>query len=365
MNPIKNIEIKNFKSIRHVKIDECRRINVFVGYPNVGKSNLIEALSLFSIDRPNLDFTSFVRVEEPTTLFFNGNVNEKIEIRLNEDNRFVASTDNDTLLFQRQLADKGASFDEMGPGVQQKIYDILNFTKTVKSNRIDNWDSIFTRQPRSVDFDKELGPGYLPDIKRYIFKKDVTPVTGKYDTLAVPYGANLFDIMYTRADIGGDLANLLEEYGLKLLYNATDKKFSILKDINKGVVFTIPYNLVADTLQRLFFYKVAIKSNKESILLFEEPEAHMFPPYISKFTADVIYDQGGNQFFMATHSPFVINDFMENLKKKDYSIYVTGYRKETGETMVRQLTDQELHEIYQFGTDLFLNLENYLFHEQQ
>ena len=78
-----------------------------------------------------------------------------------------------------------------------------------------------------------------------------------------------------------------------------------------------------------------------------------------------MYDNGGNQFFMATHSPFVINDFMENLKKEDYSIYVIGYKKETGETVVRRLTDEELHEIYQFGTDLYLNLENYLFHEQQ
>ena len=75
-------------------------------------------------------------------------------------------------------------------------------------------------------------------------------------------------------------------------------------------------------------------------------------------------DTGENQFFMATHSPFVINDFMENLKKDDFSIYVTGYRKDSGETVVRRLTDEELHEIYQYGIDLYLNLENFLFHEQ-
>jgi len=44
MNHIKNIEIKNFKSIRHQTIDDCRKVNVFIGYPNVGKSNIIEAL---------------------------------------------------------------------------------------------------------------------------------------------------------------------------------------------------------------------------------------------------------------------------------------------------------------------------------
>ena len=29
------------------------------------------------------------------------------------------------------------------------------------------------------------------------------------------------------------------------------------------------------------------------------------------------------------------------------------------------MTDEELHEIYQYGVDLFLNLENFLPHAQQ
>jgi hypothetical protein len=73
-----------------------------------------------------------------------------------------------------------------------------------------------------------------------------------------------------------------------------------------------------------------------------------------------MYDENDNQFFITTHNPFVINDFMENLKKDEYSIYTVGYSKETGETLIRRMTDEELHEIYQYGVDLFLNLENYL-----
>jgi len=57
MNQIKNIEIKNFKSIRHQTIDDCKRINVFIGYPNVGKSNILEGLSLISY-LSNYDQTS-------------------------------------------------------------------------------------------------------------------------------------------------------------------------------------------------------------------------------------------------------------------------------------------------------------------
>ena len=41
------LEIKNFKSIEHLDI-ECRRINVLIGEPNTGKSNILEALGLIS-----------------------------------------------------------------------------------------------------------------------------------------------------------------------------------------------------------------------------------------------------------------------------------------------------------------------------
>ena len=43
------IEIKNFKSVKHVVLKNCKRINLLIGKPNVGKSNILEALSAFSL----------------------------------------------------------------------------------------------------------------------------------------------------------------------------------------------------------------------------------------------------------------------------------------------------------------------------
>ncbi len=364
MNQIKNIEIKNFKSIRHVRIDDCRRINVFVGYPNTGKSNLLEALSLFSIDKPDADFSAFVRMGKLPTLFFDGNIKNDIEVRINGDDRIIGSLFEGELIFQWQLAGPGASFDKMAPGIQQPIKDILSFAKTSESNVVKRWDSIFTRRPRSADFIHDLGEGHISNIKKYSFQKDISYTSGNYDSLSAPNGTNLFNIIFSQPELESEVAGLFEEYGLKLKRDVIND-YSIEKNLKRNVVLTLPYELIADTLQRLIFYKAAIASNKEAILLFEEPEAHMFPPYISKFSADVMYDQKGNQFFINSHSPFVINDLMENLKKEDLSIYVVGYKKDTGETVLRKLTDEELHEIYQYGIDLYLNLENFLIHEQQ
>jgi AAA15 family ATPase/GTPase len=46
---IQNLYIENFKSIRSLELSNFKRINLFIGRPNVGKSNIIEALSLFSV----------------------------------------------------------------------------------------------------------------------------------------------------------------------------------------------------------------------------------------------------------------------------------------------------------------------------
>ena len=82
MNFINNIEIKNFKSIRHQKIEGCRKINVFIGYPNVGKSNILEALSLISYST-NIQFAplqNLCRYEKLIELFYDGDKKKDIEI---------------------------------------------------------------------------------------------------------------------------------------------------------------------------------------------------------------------------------------------------------------------------------------------
>ncbi|KAA6335511.1 DNA replication and repair protein RecF, partial [termite gut metagenome] len=71
---IKDVHITNFKSIKDIYLNDCRRINLFIGKPNVGKSNILEALSLFSL--PYLQYAKkkhirqFIRVENDSELFF-------------------------------------------------------------------------------------------------------------------------------------------------------------------------------------------------------------------------------------------------------------------------------------------------------
>ena len=84
MQKIDNIEIKNFKSIRHQKIEGCKRVNVFIGYPNTGKSNILEALNLYgvtNIESPSI--TDVLRLEDNPNIFFNGDIENVASIKIN------------------------------------------------------------------------------------------------------------------------------------------------------------------------------------------------------------------------------------------------------------------------------------------
>lgn len=365
MNLINNIEIKNFKSIRHIKIDDCRRINVFIGYPNTGKSNILEALSLFSIDQSNFNFPAYIRVENLTTLFHNGEIVNQAEVRINEKHRFVARFQNDHVLFEHQFEKVTGSFEradvlKLAPNdVSQFLLDLNQDLLTKTIFKLRGKDKVlFDYNEHSIGKENNLC-----NIRKYEFLKQVNYSTSGYSTLSYPNGNNIFNVISSNSELRDEVSELFKVNDLRFSYDKTAQEFKILKFIGNEI-FLIPYSLIADTLQRLIFYKAAILSNKETALLFEEPEAHMFPPYISKFTAEVMYDKNDNQFFINTHSPFVINDLMENMKVDELSIYVVGYKNETGETVIRKLSDKEFHEIYQYGIDLYLNLENFLMHEQ-
>jgi AAA15 family ATPase/GTPase len=53
------VEIKNFKSIKQTHFD-CERVNVLIGKPDVGKSNIFEALGLLNKSSLMSDHSGFL-----------------------------------------------------------------------------------------------------------------------------------------------------------------------------------------------------------------------------------------------------------------------------------------------------------------
>ena len=88
---IEHISIRNFKSIKELELENCKRINLLIGKPNTGKSNILEALSLLSMphiyyDKRYTKPTDFVRINDESDLFFNGDTTNDIHVEINRKN---------------------------------------------------------------------------------------------------------------------------------------------------------------------------------------------------------------------------------------------------------------------------------------
>lgn len=323
---IQNIAISNFKSIKDLKIDGCKKINIFAGKPNAGKSNILEAMGLFQfyIDKVRLEFHTYndlieynlrdiIRFNEITELFFEGNINDKINIKC--DNNFISF-----VFKNNDLQDLKSSLTfSAGKG---KIYD------------------------------------YYPNIKKYNFSIESKSITNtNLISLSKPHGENLGQIISSSPYIRNFVNHFLSQNNLKLLIERISNNLKIFKEYEDGTVFTLPYNMIADTLQRLIFYKTAIMSNNNSVLLFEEPEAHCFEPYILEFTNEVKFNENNNQFFMVTHSDFIIQEFLRDEESKnDLQIYLVN--NVDGKTEVKKLDRESNDDVYEYGMNVFFNFDS-------
>ncbi|MES2701056.1 MAG: AAA family ATPase [Bacteroidota bacterium] len=345
-NHIDHIEITNFKSIRHAKIEGCKRINVFIGYPNVGKSNILEAISTGAYLNKSYEvpFSQLVRLGNTAELFFDGATKNVVQINLSneiESQIEYISVNEFNLKFISQDPSTSNEGDKYFATIKQ-----VNF----KDKRV------------SATADSTNGKTTSLKIKSYHFEKKISSASEGGDVfLNSPGGENLASVLQFNKEFRKEVSDLFKEYNLKLTIDQETNSIKALKQLDDETIFLIPFYQMADTLQRLIFHKAAIMSNDNTVLLFEEPEAHMFPPYISNFTGDIIHDKIQNQYFISTHSPFVLNDLMEDAKQ-DLSIYAVGLKN--GETTIKRITDEEMHEIYQYGIDLFFNLEDYLKDDQ-
>lgn len=325
-NFISHIEINNFKSARQLEINNFSRINLFIGRPNVGKSNIIEALSLFSIpylkENTSKKLSTLIRLENESELFYNGDIERDAIIRTNE----------------------GAC--RLGYHPKEGLKIIVDFFSNSYHYTVDDKLNV------KGGFKSEW---FEPPIKKYVFKPDIKYKKSHSKYLIPPFGFNLLGIIENYEDLKQQVQRLFKEYNLEIAFDKGSQTIKVIQSDNDGI-FLIPYNSIADTLQRIIFYKASIASNNNSILLFEEPEAHSFPPYMSHLTQEMIYKKD-NQFFIATHSPFILNDLLEN-RRSELAVFVVNY--DNHETKVRRLSDSELYEAFQSGVDFFTNNESFV-----
>lgn len=336
MQIINDLYISNYKSIRELHL-ECSRINVFVGEPNVGKSNILEAIDLSFlpsmlninskvIPESDIDVKRYFRADDVANLFHLGDLSKPISVR-----------------------NSGLAFD-----IELKYLDTSPARFELKKS-----DGGF------VTIDNEFRPlstqYFGSPIKPYRYLSTVTrhDDLNFIDKLMPPFGNNLHKVIQYNKDLQDTFGNILADQGWELNVVINEKKMLIQRYISKGIIFTLPWEALADTLKIYFFYLAAIRHNNASVVTLEEPEVHSFPRFISSI-GDAIIETSERQFFIATHSPYLLTNLIENTPETDLSVFACSYDKEQSETKARKLTRDELSELLDFGVDIFFNINRYV-----
>ena len=304
---IKRLAIKSFKSIKSLEF-ECNRINVFIGPPNTGKSNILEALSYLSY---------FLRIESPQT--------RKLE-------DFVRFDHQDDLFYDNEISQPiNIKFDEYSLQIKYDQHLLDQLYKQEKKISLKDYSGPAFRYYKFVDMERFDSSG--PDF------------------LLPPHGLNLFFLLLTRKNLRELIIEILKPFDLTLGLRKNEFKIEVSKTID-GITISYPYKTISDTLKRLIFHIIAIETNSNSVLVFEEPEVHAFPYYTKFFAEKVALNKDKkNQYFFSTHNPYFLMPLLQ--KTKDVNVFATKWQN--FQTKLYLLNNEE---ILSFESDVFFNLDN-------
>lgn len=354
------LEIKNFKSIKNIKL-EFSRINVFIGKPNSGKSNLLEALTLFNfIEGKKSKDTGLIRFHTLDNLFYDRNIVNNIEVNLKGNTALFTYKSGITTFLH--LVNPSKDFLDNQKIIFYKplsLNEILNQIRFLSEGMtIDGFSSKFEVLGNDGNFSQRNETTNQENpIHRYEFK-DGGNYSDSFSGYLKTYGENLFTIVQSNDKIREWINAFYEAYHLEFLIDFSSRMFEVQKK-EKGIVYKIPFELTPDTFRRMLFHVAAIYSNKNATILFEEPESHSFPPYVNELSELIKADKNNNTFFITTHSPYFFNSMLQDSKKvKGISFFHVYY--EDFQTKVRKLTNKDLDNIWDSGADIFFNIDSFV-----
>ncbi|HTV40912.1 MAG TPA: AAA family ATPase [Candidatus Sulfotelmatobacter sp.] len=313
------VHIQNYKSIRELKFD-AKRVNVYIGEPNTGKSNIVEALAFFSPGVLKASSEIF-RFGTTSDLFYDQNISNKLNVKAG-DWEFGLTFDKKS--FQGHFLQSVSPASQVPKGNLEMDYKQLS-----------SWS-----EPKTP--------------LRYYKFKPFDPFPGREPgALNPPFGDNLAALLYTNESLRKKIGALFKEKGFRLQLKPTENELLIAKDVGDEL-YSYPWVAVSETLQRVAFYMAALETNQNAALLLDEPETNTFPFYTTYLAERIALDTS-NQFFLTTHNPYVLGSIVGKTPVKDLAVFIVSM--ENYATKLKAVSPEGLSKILDYGPDAFLNLD--------
>lgn len=322
---IKQLAIKNFKSVKDLKLP-CKKLNIFIGEPNSGKSNILEAFALKSQNAYGQELNKQIfRYKTMGDLFYDFDINNPIEV----------ITDSKRTVLKYGVRNNNTP--------DNQFHFLFDFEK-------DKNKPVCISHDGKVVLNGNIGTTM---VHYYEYKRLDHFQVSFMPHLSVPHGENLPNLLLSDSKLKKWVSELFKTKGLKLTLKPTENDISASKFVDDEI-YSYPYFSISETLQRIVFYSIAIKSNQDGILLFDEPESNTFPFY-TKYLAERIALDESNQFFITTHNPFLLLALIEKSKETDLNVCIVQMKD--FKTKVSVLNKSQTSKVLDFNTDVFFNFD--------
>lgn len=186
MDGFKNIEIKNFRGIDHLEINDLSRVNVFVGQNNSGKSSILEAIHLLTgMSNPDMPQNLnrirtrnyYSNYKDVFYLFHDMDIKTSPEFfaqQMDDDERMLRLKM--TYVFNEQeLASQTNPMNGMPPVSETKTFLNtleMNFETHIK-NIVNKYQSSLTIKPDGIVSNKNIAEGYLEKFETVFLTADL------------------------------------------------------------------------------------------------------------------------------------------------------------------------------------------------
>src|SRR6266436_2429961 len=256
---ITTLSIERFKSIKSLSLP-CKKVNVFIGAPDTGKTNILEVFYLMSrlaFAWP-LDISLRIRQEMGfDALFYRQFFDVPITIRMGLGPPHSGGHQGGELSMTAGIAGGGQTLNLQFAGLTNWSGS-LNFGNTTHMPSLD-WIRLYS-YTRSEEW-QYAASGHQGS-------KLVNP----------PHGYNLLYIARHDSRVYEFLKELVAGLNWRIKFDQGVKTFR-LSEVRADEIVDYNLDLLSDSLKRLFFYGAILKTSENAVLVLDEPDVFAFPPY--------------------------------------------------------------------------------------
>ncbi len=338
---IQELSVKNFKSLKNISL-KFNKINVFIGDTNTGKSNLIELIAFlgslgnFMEDKYEENFGSYlhkhIRYKSWFDIFYDRNIEEQIEINLK-----YSIEENEKNLTLKIIEDEGGLV-------------LIDATEDIKIVDID-YSGVMT--PYETDILKDLKVIKFYNFGKYYNLEEISATMRNF-SLACPDGKNLFQTIWSSKERREFFRHLLLLFGYQVVFDIAEKKITFLKQ-QDDLIVNFPLELLSDTLKATVFYYMALLSNENAVICFDEPETFMYPSHVLDLAEDIAGspEHKNNQIILTTHNSYFIDQLLSKSDSKDINLFISRFNNFQSE--FKLLSQKEVEKAFEM--DILMNYE--------